>query len=166
MNSINRRCFKVDKKSILIITVVISYSVAYRCEKLLIFYFSFRRQKCKNTRKNFMIDQGMNCIYLRKYLNHWLELASMSVPSLVANMNILLISPTPLSKSKNLSSAAIIWYSWATTGTSSFLGGLSKIFCSCRWRQMLRLRLPRFGRFTAAVGVKLANSLLRILNFT
>ena len=159
-------CFKVDKKSIWIITVVISYSVAYLCEKLLIYYFSFRQQKCKNTGK-----KGMNCIYLRKYLRAKFEgtitklltrVGKHVYPILVANMNILLISPTPLSKSKNLSSVPVIWYSWGNTDTSSFLWGFGKIFCSCRWRRMLRLRLLRFGRFTAVVGVKLANSVPRI----
>ena len=98
-----------------------------------------------------------------RYQHQTTELASIFIPSFVTNMNILLMSLTVLSKSKNLSLVPVIWYSWGNTGTSSFLGEFGKIcplLISLATNVMSKLL--RFGRFTTAVGVKLVKSVPRI----
>ena len=88
-------------------------------------------------------------IYLKKYLRAKFE-GTVTKPLNRVGKHIY-----PIISSKYEHSVNIFY-------TSSFLGGFGKIFCFYRWRQMLRLRLLRFGRFAAAVGVKLANAAPRI----
>ena len=71
-----------------------------------------------------MIDQGMNCIYLRKYLRTKFE-GTITKPLTRVGKHVY-----PIIRSKYEYSVNIP-YIRGNTGTSSFLGGFGKIFCFC-----------------------------------